>query len=93
MPDICATLMFSTVGMPEPERTRAVRDLHVHERPLLSAKLSRVAKRRSGRRLEPRVGRLKFGTDSHRDLARFCLICRERLEAGRDLPVDLKWIG
>jgi AraC-like DNA-binding protein len=42
VPDICATLRFSTTGMPEPERTRAVRDLHLHERSLLSAKLDPI---------------------------------------------------
>jgi hypothetical protein len=39
VPEVCATLRFSTVGMPEPARAQAVRDFHLHERTFLSAKL------------------------------------------------------
>ena len=42
MPDICATLRFSTAGMPEPARAPVVRDLHLHERTLLSGKLEPI---------------------------------------------------
>jgi hypothetical protein len=42
MPDVCATLRFSTAGMPEPARAQAVRDLHLHERTLLSATLEPI---------------------------------------------------
>ena len=42
MPDVCATLRFSTAGMPEPARAQAVRDLHLHERTILSAKLEPI---------------------------------------------------
>jgi AraC-like DNA-binding protein len=42
VPDICATLRFSTAGMPETARAQAVRDLHLSERPLLSAKLDPI---------------------------------------------------
>src|SRR5579859_6660117 len=42
VPDICATLRFSTAGMPELPRVQAVRDLHVHERKLLSEKLEPI---------------------------------------------------
>jgi AraC-like DNA-binding protein len=40
--DICATLRFSTAGMPEPARAQAVRDLHLRERTFLSAKLEPI---------------------------------------------------
>lgn len=40
--DVCATLRFSTAGMPEATRARAVRDLHLHERTILSAKLEPI---------------------------------------------------
>ncbi|MBU6484441.1 MAG: helix-turn-helix transcriptional regulator [Betaproteobacteria bacterium] len=42
VPDVCATLRFSTMGMPEAARARAVRDLHLHERNFLSAKLEPI---------------------------------------------------
>ena len=42
MPDVCATLRFSTAGMPQAARAQAVRDLHLHERTLLSAKLEPI---------------------------------------------------
>jgi AraC-like DNA-binding protein len=42
VPDICATLRFSTAGMPELPRAQAVRDLHVRERRLLSEKLEPI---------------------------------------------------
>jgi AraC-like DNA-binding protein len=42
MPDVCATLRFSTAGMPEPVRAQAVRELHLHERTLLSGKLEPI---------------------------------------------------
>ena len=42
VPDVCATLRFSTAGMPEPARAQAVRDLHLHERTILSAKLEPI---------------------------------------------------
>jgi AraC-like DNA-binding protein len=42
VPDICATLRFSTAGMPETARAQAVRDLHLHERTLLSGKLEPI---------------------------------------------------
>src|SRR3984893_17015157 len=42
VPDICTTLRFSTAGMPQPARVQAVRDLHLHERTLLSAKLDPI---------------------------------------------------
>ncbi len=42
VPDVCATLRFSTAGMPEPARAQAVRDLHLHERTFLSAKLEPI---------------------------------------------------
>jgi AraC-like DNA-binding protein len=42
VPDACATLRFSTADVPELARARAVRDLHVHERALLSAKLEPI---------------------------------------------------
>ena len=40
--DVCATLRFSTAGMPEAMRARAVRDLHLHDRTILSAKLEPI---------------------------------------------------
>ena len=42
MPESCATLRFSTVGMPEPARVQAVRDLHLRERTLLPAGSNRL---------------------------------------------------
>ena len=42
VPDVCATLRFSTAGMPVPARAQAVRDLHLHERTLLSGKLEPI---------------------------------------------------
>jgi AraC-like DNA-binding protein len=42
VPEVCATLRFSTAGMPEPARAQAVRDLHLHERTFLSAKLEPI---------------------------------------------------
>jgi AraC-like DNA-binding protein len=42
VPDVCATLRFSTADVPEPARARAVRELHLHERTLLSAKLDPI---------------------------------------------------
>ena len=42
VPNVCATLRFSTAGMPEAARARAVRDLHVRERTFLSAKLEPI---------------------------------------------------
>jgi len=41
-PNVCATLRFSTAGIPEPARVQAVRDLHLHERTFLSAKLEPI---------------------------------------------------
>ena len=52
MPESCATLRFSTVGMPEPARVQAVRDLHLRERTLLPAGLEPIEP------LEPLPGRL-----------------------------------
>jgi hypothetical protein len=43
--EFCAILRFSTAGMPEPARARAIRDLHLHERTLLSAKLDPIGLR------------------------------------------------
>src|SRR6202047_2011952 len=42
MPEVCATLRFSTAGMPELTRAQAVRDLHIRERRLLSEKLEPI---------------------------------------------------
>jgi AraC-like DNA-binding protein len=42
VPDTCATLRFSTAGMPEERRAQAVRELHLRERPILSAKLEPI---------------------------------------------------
>jgi len=42
VPNACATLRFSTEGMPEDRRAQAVRDLHLHERTILSAKLEPI---------------------------------------------------
>ena len=42
VPDNCATLRFSTAGMPPPARAQAVRELHLKERPLLSARLDPI---------------------------------------------------
>jgi AraC-like DNA-binding protein len=42
VPGACATLRFSTADVPELARPRAVRDLHLHERTLLSAKLDPI---------------------------------------------------
>jgi len=42
VPDVCATLRFSTAGIPEPARAQAVRDLHLHERTFLSVKLEPI---------------------------------------------------
>jgi AraC-like DNA-binding protein len=42
VPDVCATLRFTTAGMPEAARAQAVRDLHLHERTILSAKLEPI---------------------------------------------------
>src|SRR6516164_10125823 len=52
MPESCATLRFSTVGMPEPARVQAVRDLQLRERTLLPAGLEPIEP------LEPLPGRL-----------------------------------
>jgi AraC-like DNA-binding protein len=38
----CAILRFSTAGMPEQARVQAVRDLHIRERTILSAKLEPI---------------------------------------------------
>jgi len=42
VPEVCATLRFSTAGMPESARAQAVRDLHILERTFLSAKLEPI---------------------------------------------------
>ena len=42
VPGTCATLRFSTAGMPEPACIQAVRELHLHERTLLSGKLEPI---------------------------------------------------
>jgi AraC-like DNA-binding protein len=42
MPNLCATLRFSTAGLPEPARVRAVRELHVSERAILSGNLDPI---------------------------------------------------
>ena len=42
VPDACATLRFSTVGVPEERRAQAVRELHLHERTILSARLEPI---------------------------------------------------
>jgi AraC-like DNA-binding protein len=42
VPPVCATLKFSTTGMPEPSRAQAVRDLHLHERSHLSPTLEPI---------------------------------------------------
>ena len=42
VPDVCATLRFSTANVPEPARAQAVRDLHLRERALLSDKLAPI---------------------------------------------------
>src|SRR6202022_2284855 len=42
VPEVCATLRFSTAGMPELPRAQAVRDLHVRERRLRSKKLEPI---------------------------------------------------
>jgi AraC-like DNA-binding protein len=42
VPPVCATLKFSTAGIPEPARAQAVRDLHLHERSHLSATLEPI---------------------------------------------------
>ena len=52
VPDSCATLRFSTAGMPEPARVQAVRDLHIRERTFLPAGLESIEP------LEPLPGRL-----------------------------------
>jgi AraC-like DNA-binding protein len=51
LPDSCATLRFSTAGMPEPARVQAVRDLHIRERTFLPAGLDSIEP------LEPLPGR------------------------------------
>jgi AraC-like DNA-binding protein len=42
VPDACAALRFSTHGLPEDRRAQAVRELHLHERRILSAKLDPI---------------------------------------------------
>src|ERR1700731_130245 len=42
VPDACAPLRFSTEGMPEERRAQAVRELHLHERTILSARLEPI---------------------------------------------------
>jgi AraC-like DNA-binding protein len=42
MPGACATLRFSTASLPEPARAQAVRDLHLRERTILSARLEPI---------------------------------------------------
>jgi AraC-like DNA-binding protein len=42
VPGACATLRFSTEGMPEERRAQAVRELHLHERTILSARLEPI---------------------------------------------------
>jgi hypothetical protein len=42
VPDVCATLRFSTASVPEPARAQAVRDLHLRERAFLSDKLEPI---------------------------------------------------
>jgi hypothetical protein len=42
VPDACATLRFSTDSVPEEKRVRAVRELHLHERTILSAGLEPI---------------------------------------------------
>src|ERR1700674_4444931 len=42
VPDACASLRFSTNGMPEKRRAQAVRELHLHERAILSARLEPI---------------------------------------------------
>jgi AraC-like DNA-binding protein len=42
IPDVCATLKFSTAGMPQATRAQAVRDLHLHERTILTSKLEPI---------------------------------------------------
>jgi AraC-like DNA-binding protein len=40
--DACATLRFSTAGVPQERRAEAVRELHLHERTILSAGLEPI---------------------------------------------------
>lgn len=40
--DTCATLRFSTDCIPEDRRARAVRELHLHERTILPARLDAI---------------------------------------------------
>src|SRR5499427_9900929 len=42
VPDACATLRFSTTGLPEAARALAVRELHLKERTILSGKLEPI---------------------------------------------------
>lgn len=42
VPGACATLRFSTEGMPEERRAQAIRELHLHERTLLAATLEPI---------------------------------------------------
>jgi len=42
MPDACATLRFSTNGMPEDRRAQAIRELHLRERTILSGRLEPI---------------------------------------------------
>jgi len=42
MPNACATLRFSTDSVPQERRAQAVRELHLHERTLLSTKLEPI---------------------------------------------------
>src|SRR5215469_14644726 len=42
LPNVCATLRFSTAGIPEPARAQAIRDLPLNERTLLSAGLEPI---------------------------------------------------
>jgi AraC-like DNA-binding protein len=42
VPNVCATLRFSTAGLPESARAHAVRELHLHERTILSAGLEPI---------------------------------------------------
>jgi AraC-like DNA-binding protein len=42
VPDACATLRFSTERMPKERRAQAVRELHLHERTILSTRLEPI---------------------------------------------------
>jgi hypothetical protein len=75
--DVCATLRFSTAGLPEPARAQSVRDLHLRERAFLSDKLEPI---------EPPRTTARLSTPRRSDQADAARTCRRVWNAVRSAP-------